>query len=150
MLFVVLFTALLIRVNVAQESPPEQAKLGAILIVLSMIPAIQMSVVLVWELGELISADRGREDTKGVMLDEEGGPQEIRGVAGAAAALDQEGGHLCQDSSGKRVHVVSTSHEFELAVYNQEEAGQNLAFSDQGESWFAAPLVCLSEDTDKM
>ena len=125
LMFVVLFTALLIRLDAAQDNPADQARLGIILVVLSMTPTIHISAVVVWELRQMsmgLSAGLDSKDTKdSVELDEEqdgaaeeveGGPQETRGVAGAAADLAEV------------------------------QIGQS---TEPGGFWFAGPLVCLPD-----
>ena len=61
LLFVVFFTALLIRLDATEDNPSEKAQLGIILILLSLIPAVYMTTTLCLEFIDLIRAHKGAE-----------------------------------------------------------------------------------------
>ena len=61
LLFVVFFTALLIRLDATEDNPSDQAQLGIILILLSLIPAVYMTTTLCLEFIDLIRAHKGAE-----------------------------------------------------------------------------------------
>ena len=127
LLFVVLFTALLIRVDVAQDNPTDQARLGVLLVVLSLMPLAYMILVTVLEFRELgvdVSAEGENKDAKDIVSsdEEQAGDAvevEVGRVAGAGGekahglaepdVYDHADNQLRHDFGGGRVYAVAES-----------------------------------------